>query len=191
MSWTYTELKAAVASYLHRSDLTSVMDTFLELAEADIRRDVRVRAMEQNTAGTLSASTLALPTRFAEARNVVLDDHPQRYVTPDEFQWLDNASATDRYTIKGENFYFLSDNSTYSIDYWQHFASLADESSNWLLTNAPDVYLNAMLRQATIYISGDPSKWENGYLRSVARLDATEKAARFPGPLVVRTEAKE
>jgi len=147
--------------------------------------------MEQTATGTLSASTLALPTRFAEARNVVLADKPQRYVTPDEFQWLDNASSTDRYTIKGESFHFLSDNATYSIDYWQWFESLATTATNWLLTNAPDVYLNAMLRQAARYIQGDTSPWDQGYITALQRLTASEKAARFPGPLVVRTETKE
>ena len=191
MSWTYTELKTAVAGYLHRSDLTDVMDTFLELAEADIRRDVRVRAMEQTATGTLSGTTLALPTRFAEARNVVLSDRPQRYVTSDEFQWLENATSTDRYTIKGESFYFLSADADYSIDYWQWFASLGSTPTNWLLTNAPDVYLNAMLRHAGRYIMGDTSQWDQGYLMALQRLSASEKAARHPGPLVVRPESRE
>ena len=138
---TYGQLKTAIASWLKRSDLTDIIPDFIGLAESNIRRDVRCRAMEQIATGTLAARTLALPTRFLEARNVALNGYPQKYITPQEY-----ADQTDwdagNYTVKGELFYFQSSTATYSIDYWQSFAPFADEGdTNWLLTNAPEVYL--------------------------------------------------
>lgn len=167
---TYGQLKTAVATWLKRSDLTDIIPDFIGLAESNIRRDVRCRAMEQIATGTLAATTLALPTRFLEARNVALDGYPQ-----------------SNFTIKGELFYFQSSTATYSIDYWQAFEPFAaDGDTNWLLTNAPDVYLWAALAEAKTYIEGDPSKEMALYAKAVARMRQSEMQARFPGPLIVR-----
>ena len=43
---TYSELKTSIADYLNRSDLTSIIPTFISLAEAQINRDVRTWQME-------------------------------------------------------------------------------------------------------------------------------------------------
>ena len=40
---TYTELKASVADWLNRTDLTSVIPDFIALAEAQIERTLRTR----------------------------------------------------------------------------------------------------------------------------------------------------
>ena len=183
---TYGQLKTAIASWLKRSDLTDIIPDFIGLAESNIRRDVRCRAMEQIATGTLAASTRALPTRFLEARNVALNGYPQKYITPQEY-----ADQTDwdagNYTVKGELFYFQSSTATYSIDYWQAFEPFdTDSDTNWLLTNAPEVYLWAALAEAKTYIEGDPTKEFAFYQRAITRLRQSEMQARFPGPLVVR-----
>ena len=38
---TYTELKASIADFLNRDDLTTVIPDFITLAESQINRDVR------------------------------------------------------------------------------------------------------------------------------------------------------
>ena len=43
---TYANLKTEIANYLNRTDLTSYLDTFIDLAEARHARDLRVREME-------------------------------------------------------------------------------------------------------------------------------------------------
>ena len=183
---TYGHLTTAIASWLKRSDLTDIIPDFIGLAESNIRRDVRCRAMEQIATGTLAARTLALPTRFLEARNVALNGYPQKYITPQEYAEQADWDAGN-YTVKGELFYFQSSTATYSIDYWQAFAPLADEGdTNWLLTNAPEVYLWGALAEAKSYIEGDPSKELAFYAKAVARLRQSEMQARFPGPLIVR-----
>lgn len=184
---TFGELKSAVADWLKRSDLTSSIPTFVALAEANIRRDVRVRAMEQEATGTLTTTTLALPTRFLEARRVVLGDDVQEYKVPGEWYLVD-AAETGEYTILGESFHFqkLAD---YAIQYWQGFAAFsADGDTNWLITNAPDVYLWASLEQAAIFIRDDSMAGiaRAQYQNAIARLNATEQKARFGGPLTVR-----
>ena len=42
---TYTELKASLADWLNRSDLTTTIPDFISLAEAQIERQLRTRQM--------------------------------------------------------------------------------------------------------------------------------------------------
>ena len=41
----YSELKSAIADFLNRQDLTSVIPTFIKFTEADINRKLRHRRM--------------------------------------------------------------------------------------------------------------------------------------------------
>ena len=43
---TYTNLKTAIANFLARDDLTSEIDDFIDLTEAEFNRELRIRAME-------------------------------------------------------------------------------------------------------------------------------------------------
>jgi hypothetical protein len=43
---SYTNLKTAIANFLARDDLTSEIDDFIDLTEADFNRRLRVRSME-------------------------------------------------------------------------------------------------------------------------------------------------
>ena len=43
---SYTNLKTAIANFLGRDDLTSEIDDFIDLTEADLNRRLRIRAME-------------------------------------------------------------------------------------------------------------------------------------------------
>lgn len=186
---TYSDLKTAVANWLHRSDLTSVIPDFVALAESRIRQDIRVRAMEQSASGSLTTTTVALPTRFAEARRVLINDNPCRYVTPEEFQprrqWPANL-----YTIEGSSFRFQQSSGTYQIDYWQWFAPFSgDNDTNWLLTNHPDIYLCATLAEASLYIRDDPAMWATKYIAAVESLRKAERS--LTGPLVIRPETVE
>lgn len=183
-------LQAAVGNWLARSDLAPDLDTVVSLAESNIRRDVRCRAMEQVATGTLTSNTLALPTRFLEARRVILADVPQNYMNPNEWHLYD-GSSNGVYTIIGESFYFQSSTADYTINYWQAFEPLTDAGdTNWLLTNAPDVYLWACLEQAAILIQDQAYAGLAAaqYQKSLQRLNVTEQKARYGGPLFVRAQ---
>lgn len=185
---TYAELKTAVANWAHRSDLTSVIPDFIVLAESAIRRDVRVQVMEQTATGTLSATTLATPTRYLEPIRVVLNNREQRYVPPVQFEALESAT-TDMFTVVGTNFVFQSASADYDIVYYQSFAAFSGSSdTNWLLTNHPGVYLFAALSELTSYVSGNPAQWMAKYKAEVAAVMAADQRARFGPRLVVRPD---
>ena len=50
---TYTELKASIADWLNRSDLTAAIADFISLAEAQIERTLRTRQMLTRTTLTV------------------------------------------------------------------------------------------------------------------------------------------
>lgn len=185
---TYAELKTAVANYLHRSDLTTQIPDFIALCEANVRRDLRVRAMEATATGTLVASTLAVPILFLEARRVVLGTREQEYVTPTHFYEVRNE-VSNQYTIVGTNFVFQSASSDYTIDYYAAFAAFSGSSdTNWLLTYHPDVYLFGSLAEAALYTQDDPAMSMSKYRFAVDRVRTEERNAF--GPLVVRPDSR-
>ena len=62
---TYTELKASVANFLNRSDLTTeIQDDFIKLTEADFNAKLRIRQMEQIDDVTINAETVTVPSGF-------------------------------------------------------------------------------------------------------------------------------
>ena len=56
---TYAELKSNIASYLNRSDLTDVIDTFIDSTEAEFNRRLRVKGMIKRATATLATQYLA------------------------------------------------------------------------------------------------------------------------------------
>ena len=53
---TFTTLKSAIADFLNRDDLTSAIENFIALSEAQINRDIRHWKMETRASGQQSAS---------------------------------------------------------------------------------------------------------------------------------------
>ena len=184
---TYADLKTAVASWLHRSDLTTQIPDFIALAESRLRNDVRCRAMEQTSTGSLSATTVAFPTRLAETRRVMLDNDPLYYMDPVAFQQNEYGNY-GAYTLNGQNFVFPKAAGTYSIDYYQWFAPFSSGTdTNWLLTNHPDIYLYSAIMEGALYVREEFGMWEQKYRAALARLRAAE--FNHGGPMQVRPMA--
>ena len=80
----YTELKAAIADYLNRSDLTSQIVDFITLAESDINNVSRLTEQETNATITMVAAQAynSLPTGFLE----VVDS--QSFIYDDTFEQI-------------------------------------------------------------------------------------------------------
>ena len=190
---TYGGLKTAVALTLNRTDLTSVIPDFVALAEEDIANDVRVRAMEEITTGTLTGETLAHPSRFLSVRRFTVGGYVYEYVTPEKYQDIQEAESDWKvYTSIGSNFHIndAASGDAYSIIYTTHFAAFsADGDTNWLLTNAPGVYLYGACKHASIYLKDDAdlAKYAALYTAAVKRIVEREREAAFGGRLQVRS----
>ena len=58
---TYSELKSAIADWLNRDDLTSVIPNFIELAEAELTRNLRHRKMIVRADATIDSEYTQTP----------------------------------------------------------------------------------------------------------------------------------
>lgn len=187
---TYGELKTAVAAWLNKSNLTAVIPDFIALAEIDMRRDLRVAAMETLATGTLGGNTLAHPDRFVEARRFVVGTDVYAYRTPEEYQNLINSSQ-NVFTSIGTSLYILGGTAgdTYSLIYKAGFAALTgDGNTNWVLTNAPDIYLSGACRHGSAYLKDKEAEldWAARYSAGIERENRVAKSTIHVGPLQVR-----
>ena len=108
---TYTELKASIANWLNRSDLTDeIADDFIKLTEADYNAKLRIRQMEQIDTVTIDSETETVPTGFISVRSFYLllssTKYPLEYITPHNLFEIRGGSRTGRprsYTIEADN----------------------------------------------------------------------------------------
>lgn len=187
---TYADLQTSVASWLHRDDLTALIPDFITLAEAKLNRRLRLRAQETTTTGTVSAS-VALPSGFAQVIALTVtsgsDTYPVLYKTASEI--TGDNSNTYYYTIIGDNIVFdpVESGYTYELTYYAKFDALSS-SVNWLLTNAPDVYLYATLMESAPYLKNDPriQVWSGLLENAIKDLETQNNNAKYGNSLCVR-----
>ena len=121
----YTDLKATVADYLARSDLTTQIPDFIQLAENRLRRDLRARFMLKvvTTTTTAGDKTVALPSDFLAMRGLYLQTTPVstiEYLSNPSF--FTNARTTEsgvptKYTVLAAEFQFAPiPDSTYTLN---------------------------------------------------------------------------
>jgi len=190
----FATLKSDVALYMARSDLDTTIPTFVRLCESRIRKTVRIPEMETTDDLALAAQTVALPAGFIAMRRIYSDsttDRPLEYQPP-EICWSDASFTTPgapiAYTIEGTNLSVFPYAANYvaKINYWKAFNALSgDADTNWLLTNAYDVYLYGTLMEAKAFIEDDAQvqKWTAAFETAVTALNEAGKRQRR-GPVL-------
>lgn len=186
MNWG--QLKAAVVAYAHRADLDPMFSVFLALAEQRIYigeasgPKVRVAAMRQFT--TMANGTR--PTGFLEAIKVAEHDKPDR---PLEYRPLERMPRESRaYSWDGAEM-VLSREQAFPIDL-TYYARLetpsADADTNWLMTNAPGVYLSSLLVEFGRWSRDDEFGMREAanYSSAVSSLNSQERAAAVSGSVL-------
>ena len=94
----YTDLQSTIADYLARTDLTTQIPLFIQLAENRLRRDLRIRPMLKvvTTTTTASDATVALPSDFLEMRDIHIESNPiQTIVYQNPSNFYRNTRATE------------------------------------------------------------------------------------------------
>jgi len=205
---TFAEVKQAVADYLARSDLTSYIPDFIVGAETRLAYGggaplespaLRIRAMETSADITFSSRTASLPTGFLEMRRVYWSANPNGkldFRTPEVF-WASSAGSENGtpafYTIEGDSIaigpYAAG---TAKILYYKKFTALATDDSEWLLANAPHVYVYGALLEAAPFIRNDPriQLWHGMFRSAVHGLNLSSKRDRFGGnAMMIKSDA--
>lgn len=198
---SYSDLQAATADFLNRSDLTAAIPTFIALTEAQMNRrlllDGPVRAMMTKTPVTYSAEYNAVPADFMGIRSLYLIGSQTLQIKPCEVEQItekksnttDQTGDPDVVAVVGQQFQlFPAPQSALSgeLVYWQRIPALSvSNTTNWLLTLHPDAYLYGALLQSAPYLKNDERipVWESAFAQILSDIVAADKIERT-GPYI-------
>jgi hypothetical protein len=196
----YTDLKASVADYLARTDLTTQIPDFITLAENRLRRDLRLRQMIKVVTAPTTAgdSTVALPSDFLEMRDIHIESNPIQtviYQNPSNFFRNSNVTTSGMpsyYTVTGSEFQFAPiPDSAYTLKMIYYAAPTylsSSVSSNVFLATCPDLLLYASLGEAEPYLMNDArvATWAALYDKGLTSLTISDDAGEQPSsPMVI------
>lgn len=182
---TYAELQTAVAGWIKRSDLTARIPDFIRLAEIRLKSLIDLRPLETTTdlVTTPSSATITLPTDFKSPIALwIADINPQEQLGQRLVQSMPFNVTPNRpqfWCIDGQNIRFQCPaNDSYPIKfrYSQLFELSNSNTTNYILTGYPDVYLFGALAEAGDFTMDDANtgKWNTKFLDAVQRCSNQE-----------------
>lgn len=190
---TYSELQASIADFLNREDLTSAITDFIRLGEAQMQRDIEHWRMEKRAEVTLTDRYTALPDDIVRPLSMYITgaNRPLIPITRQEMQnkRYANGDAAGRetyYSITGGEIEIFPSptGGTLELNYIGKIPALADDNtSNWLLSEAPDVYLYGALSQTAPYLKDDERLivWSTLYTNAVNALNMASQDTKWGG----------
>ena len=148
---TYTNLKSTIADFLNRSDLDTVITTFIDLAESQMNRDIRHWEMENLVSGQQSQGDkyMQVPADWLETirfqvttGNISTLELASMASIADKRQNTNDAAGTPRFYshVRGEFELFPTpdEDTDFELLYYQKIPALTDSNAtNWLLDYAP------------------------------------------------------
>jgi hypothetical protein len=193
---TYAELQNAIGNWLGRPGdaiIAPIVPDWIALCELRINRELRIRAMEERATATADGPYIALPAGFLAMRNLQLNTDPVTALDLVAPELIDRVAAGSRsgrprlYAIVNDEIQFApAPDGAYTAEmaYWKKFDALSPTvSTNWLLANAPDVYLFGSLVEAAAYLGDDQhlAQWEGRYQAAIRRLQDADDAGTWSG----------
>ena len=192
---TYAELQTAIANFLDRSDLTSIIPTFIDLCKADMSRKLRHWRMEQRSTAELDTQYSALPADFLEpirlsitgGSTYTLEMESQAQMSNRRMQNLDTGGRPRFYAMTdGKVEVYPSPDATYELEMVYHakIPALADDAtSNWVLSYHPDAYLYGALIHSAPYLVEDTRTqiWSALYQSAVDGINNEGQSAKYGG----------
>lgn len=189
---TYSELQAAVLSWAHRSDISSDVPNFISLAEAKFNRRLRTRHQEEVLAATtISDNEIALPDDIAAVKSLWVPNYegtPLKAQSLEAVVALTGQGVPTVYAWQSDSWRFNGSGDVQGV-YYVKVPVLSDSStSNWLLSEAPDLYLWGALAELAFFIKDDNrgALWTARTDALISELNGADKRDSFSGPLVAR-----
>jgi hypothetical protein len=193
---TASELQSAVANWSNRTDLADRFGEFVALFEAKANRRLRVRAMEAAfDSVALVSGAATLPASFLAFKELRYDGSPSWALEPRPLQWVrdqsDQATPARYYAVTDTQVVCWPQDGSVKGTYYKQIPSLTANSTNWLLTTHPGVYLFGCLEQVAFYLR-DQQMLQNASTQLETLLDQVQGAdnanALNGGPLQVRPQ---
>jgi len=152
----YVDLYTAVAEYTGRTDLAAAFDRIVQLAEVKLDRELRTSWQESSSVLTPDVNGDAtLPTDFNAVREVYIQTNQYRLIGAGmpalRNYFAGNGGTPTHYAISGRSIAVRPVGQTpIVLNYFAKIPTIVNSAANWLLTNAPDVYLYAVAREAAL-----------------------------------------
>lgn len=148
----YLELRLAVAELTGRRDLSDIMPSLVQRAESRMNRKLRQSDQITTATVTMVAGVGDLPEDFIEAIEVKSGTCIYPQVTP----IMADRSYSSNYAVKGnpKKLYLTNFVGDLTVMYYAKLPTLTTTvaTTNWLLEEAPDVYLYAVAREVAIHV---------------------------------------
>lgn len=186
---TYDGLKASIANWLNRNDLTAEIPDFIRLVESRIAHEVRIPTIEKKVIVTIdSEGTSTIPADFLEVKDVFYNDRPLQRLSATQLRSYVKDSGTPQYFAReaGKILFFptptMAGNDTIEMVYYYEVDPLSDSATtNVLLQTVPELYLYGALAEAGNFLGSDNSRWEAGYQNAFSRMMAHLRYSEFSG----------
>lgn len=192
---SYSGLKTSIANLLNRADLTDYIDGFIDMFEADINNELSVLNMHETVTLTPSSGEITLPSDFRSVVSMVALTNPRRVLTQTTAEAIDlrygdrDSGDPAYYAVTGSKALIMpTTTSNISLTYVKGVPALSDDNtSNWLLVQAPQLYLyGAAVHSAPLLMDDQRvALWGNLYENFIGKLRERSRRARF-GRLVSR-----
>lgn len=200
--YDYNSLKQAVQDWFARSDLAAWIDYFIQLAEADIYRDIftnnqgkGVQAIEASFNSTTIGTGTPLPMGYLGMKIMLVSAGGQSFEVErktSEFiytQYPDQApSGVPQYFARlGSNFVFGPyPDSAYALTgtYWMRSPQLTTVNSvTWMTSTIPTILLAAVNRAVARFIKDQEAYglWNDMYAQQLNNFILTDKAEEISG----------
>lgn len=146
---TYTDLQTNVTAYLHRADLAAKMPGFIALAEAFMFRELQVKEMQVSVTGTTTGGYGTLPADFGTLSRITVGYNGSIRTLNYRVQFDSTTSVSlypDSFSLENNQIriWGAGDGQAYTLYYIPDVQPLSGMvSTNWLLTNAYDLYFYA------------------------------------------------
>lgn len=193
----YSELQAAAANWVVRSDMAARIPEFIALAETRLNRVLRKRQAEMDVSltGVPSSRTIALPAAYSEALTlwITLPGSGGRtelnFIDPAALLTYVDVGQPYAWTIDGANLAFerpCDQVYAFTLRCIEKYALSDSAPTNSLLTDYPDVYLFATLAEAGPFLRDDAftTNFEGKLTRAIGEINAKDARSRAPQRLV-------
>lgn len=188
---TYAELKTAIQSwFMDRSDVvTAAGDEIIALAEGYFNLNLRCREMETIVSLTPVLNVCTIPSTYIEYKRVVEKAsirRPLEYITEDaadDYYPTRSAALSCHYMIVGSDLTALPLSSNdIELTYYRTIPALTSlNTTNWLLTKSPNLYLHTCLMYAAEFVKDtDELARESAFVgKFIDLLNAANNRAKF------------
>lgn len=188
----FDALCAAVANWLHRSDLALIAPSFVTLAEDRMNRMLRVRQMESGLSGAvITDGMVGAPAGTVAIKSLWVEGSPNKPLRVAPFDMIKGSAGTCEascYAWQGDYLHFDGTGTVSGVLYERIPALSAGNATNWLLSAHPSAYLHGALREACIYLRDEAgiAFHDIKFQEALNEIGAADMRDRYAGPLVVR-----